>query len=212
MRQVKEVLRLRFEQRCQQRDIALAVGLGKSSVNDYLKRARRVGLTWEQAKDLSERDVEQRLFSLLDRNEPARRAPIDLEWVHREMRRTGVTMQLLWEEYATAARERDDVVRVATEVRGYHFHRDHRFAGTHRWPCRRTLASRRAWCGRSGRVAWQARDAGDEILPVQAEWFSFGRIAKALSVEDEAFGAFGEPLGDHLCVEGVGKDLRPVLE
>jgi transposase len=29
------------------------------------------------------------------------RAPIDFGWVHRELRRTGVTLQLLWLEYRT---------------------------------------------------------------------------------------------------------------
>ena len=31
------------------------------------------------------------------------RVPIDFEWVHRELRRTGVTLQLLWVEYRDAA-------------------------------------------------------------------------------------------------------------
>src|SRR5260370_35964483 len=37
-------------------------------------------------------------------------------------------------------------------------------------------------------------------------------VSEALPVEDDALGSFGEPLGDHLCVERVGKHLRPVLE
>ena len=74
-----------------QSEIAIAVGLSKTSVSDYLARAERVGLDWQQAEDLPEREVEERLFRQLDRNEPAKRAPIDLDWVHREMRRTGVT-------------------------------------------------------------------------------------------------------------------------
>jgi hypothetical protein len=36
------------------------------------------------------------------RNEPSARAPIDFVWVHRELRRTGVTLQLLWLEYQEA--------------------------------------------------------------------------------------------------------------
>lgn len=35
------------------------------------------------------------------------RAPIDLQWVHDELRRTGVTLQLLWTEYVEAAQARD---------------------------------------------------------------------------------------------------------
>jgi len=37
------------------------------------------------------------------RNEPTRRVTIDLPWVHRELRRPGVTLQQLWCEYRDAA-------------------------------------------------------------------------------------------------------------
>jgi transposase len=111
MRQVKEVLRLRFELGLAHREIALAVGLGKTAVSDYVARAERAGLSWRDAKDLPEREIEERLFRQLDRHEPAKRSPIELEWVHREMRRPGVTLYLLWEEYAAAARARNDGLR-----------------------------------------------------------------------------------------------------
>ncbi|HKU41580.1 MAG TPA: IS21 family transposase, partial [Polyangiales bacterium] len=103
MRQIKEVLRLRHQAKLSQRQIALTVGLGKSSVADYLQRAECAGLDWRSIEALSERELEEKLFHQLGRNEPAARAPIDLEWVRREMRRSGVTLQLLWSEYVEAA-------------------------------------------------------------------------------------------------------------
>jgi transposase len=111
MRQIKEVLRLRHEAKLSQRRIALAIGLGKSSVCDYLERAQRAGLSWEQIQALSEQELEQQLFVQLGRNEPASRAPIDLGWVQREMRRSGVTLQLLWSEYAEAVSARRPAIR-----------------------------------------------------------------------------------------------------
>ena len=111
MRQIKEVLRLRHEAKLSQRRIALAVGLGKSSVCDYLERAERAGLDWAQIKALSEPELEQQLFRQLGRNEPASRAPIDLAWVQRELRHKGVTLQLLWAEYAEAASARGPAIR-----------------------------------------------------------------------------------------------------
>jgi len=39
-----------------------------------------------------------------------------------------------------------------------------------------------------------------------------GHGAVALSVDDEALAGLGEALGDHLGVESVGEDTRPVLE
>jgi transposase len=101
---------MRFEHGRSAREIASAVGLSKTTVSDYIARAERSELRWEQAKDLADGEIERRLFRQLDRNEPVRRAPIDLAWVHREMLRIGVTLFLLWQEYVAAARARSDAL------------------------------------------------------------------------------------------------------
>jgi DNA-binding transcriptional regulator LsrR (DeoR family) len=95
MRQIKEVLRLHYQAKLAQRQIAFAVGLGKSSVADYLSRAKRAALDWPAIEVMSEQELEQKLFQQLGRNEPASRAPVDLAWVRREMYLRGVTLQLL---------------------------------------------------------------------------------------------------------------------
>ena len=103
MRKVREILRLHDECKLSQRQISASTGVSKGAISEYLKRARDAGLTWEQARTLDDATVEQRLFRIVGRNEPARRAPIDFVWVHRELRRTGVTLQQLWLEYREAA-------------------------------------------------------------------------------------------------------------
>lgn len=105
MRQVREVLRLKFERGLAHRAIASACAISKGSVSDYLARAEKAGLTWSVAKELSDVEVERRLFQQLGRNEPSTRAAIDFGWVHRELRRTGVTLQLLWLEYQKATHD-----------------------------------------------------------------------------------------------------------
>jgi transposase len=107
MRRIREVLRLRHECRLNQREISASVGISKGSVSDYLARAAAAKLTWAEASALDDAEVERRLFALVGRNEPPARVPIDFEWVHREMRRTGVTLQLLWVEYRDAAAATD---------------------------------------------------------------------------------------------------------
>ena len=97
------MLRLRYECGLNQRLISASVGIPKGSVSDYFARATAAGLTWSEANTLDEDGVERRLFAQIGRNEPPARVPIDFEWVHREMRRTGVTLQLLWVEYRDAA-------------------------------------------------------------------------------------------------------------
>src|SRR6478735_7296889 len=60
---------------------------------------RDAELGWDTALTMTDADVEARLFKAVGRNEPLRRAPIDMAWVHQELRKTGVTLQLLWSEY-----------------------------------------------------------------------------------------------------------------
>lgn len=103
MRRVREVLRLHYECRLSQRQISASTGISKGAIHEYIRRAQAADLTWEQARTLDDATVEQRLFRLVGRNEPARRVPIDYGWVHRELRRTGVTLQQLWLEYRQAA-------------------------------------------------------------------------------------------------------------
>ena len=105
MRKIREILRLHFECRCKHRQIAAACGVSSSTVTDYLDRARRAGVTWEQARALSDAEVEAKLFTRLGCSEPAQRASLDFEWIHRELGRIGVTLQLLWGEYQLASHQ-----------------------------------------------------------------------------------------------------------
>jgi len=102
MRRVREVLRLKFECGLGHRAIAASCAISKGSVSEYLTRARDAGVTWDQAKALSDAEVERLLFREVGRKEPSLRAPIDCSWVHRELHKTGVTLQLLWLEYQEA--------------------------------------------------------------------------------------------------------------
>lgn len=77
--------------------------MSPATVSEYLQRAARAGLTWEQACVLSEAEVEARLFTYIGRSEPLARATVDFDWIHRELRQVGVTLQLLWGEYQLAA-------------------------------------------------------------------------------------------------------------
>jgi len=102
MRKVREVLRLKHSLKRSEREIAESVGIGHSSVNDYLKRAKKAGLRWEDAEPMSDEEVEARLFQRVGGNGATARAPIDPRWVHMELRRAGVTLELLWVEYQQA--------------------------------------------------------------------------------------------------------------
>jgi len=62
MRKVKEVLRLRFELRFGQRQIARSCRMGLSTVHEYLERAEAAGVGWPLPEDWSEEELEAKLF------------------------------------------------------------------------------------------------------------------------------------------------------
>jgi len=103
MRKIREVLRLHHDLACTHRQIAVACNISPSTAGSYIDRAAAAGLTWAEAEPLSEAEVEARLFTYVGRCEPKARAAIDFDWVHRELPRHGVTLQLLWGEYHLAA-------------------------------------------------------------------------------------------------------------
>jgi transposase len=102
MRQLIEILRLKHEG-LPHRAIARACGVGVGTVSEHLGRARRAGLRWPLPPELDEAAVEARLFPRADPIRE-RQAP-DLAWVHQELKKVGVTLQLLWEEYRGAHAE-----------------------------------------------------------------------------------------------------------
>jgi transposase len=101
MRKIKEILRLRFERRLSHRAIARSIQASPSTVSDCLLRAELAGVGWPLDPNLDESALEARLYP----HQPPSRHPRvlpDFEHVHRELRRKGVTLQLLWQEYKQA--------------------------------------------------------------------------------------------------------------
>jgi Sigma-70, region 4 len=102
MRQIKEILRLRYDKHLSVREIAGSCGLPASTVGDYLQRAQAAGLTWPLPDGLDEEQLLGKLMGSPSQEVPASDASRPLpDWkqVHQELRRKGVTLQLLWEEY-----------------------------------------------------------------------------------------------------------------
>jgi transposase len=82
-----------------ERLIAVTVGISRSTVGEYLRRAAVIGVTWPVPEGMDDGELERRLFTPPTFEEkPARPLP-DWTAVHRELKRRGVTLLLLWEEY-----------------------------------------------------------------------------------------------------------------
>ena len=99
MRKVKEVLRLRHEHGLSHRAIATSCGIGVTTAREYLVRAKQAGLSWPLPEELDDGALEARLFAPPTRADEAERGSPDWAAAHRELRRKGVTLQLLWQEY-----------------------------------------------------------------------------------------------------------------
>jgi hypothetical protein len=99
MRQVREVLRLKHLAGFSNRRIAESVGISRYTVAEYVRRAAVVGITWPVPAELDDTTLEARLFSLPFAAHELLRPQPDWPRIHAELRRPGVTLLLLWEEY-----------------------------------------------------------------------------------------------------------------
>lgn len=97
---IKEILRLRYSLNLSERQIATSCRIARSTVADYLRRAMEAGLSWPLPDGLSEQALEEKLFPASAASPPERPVP-DWAYIHRELKRPGVTLKLLWEEYRT---------------------------------------------------------------------------------------------------------------
>jgi len=118
MRRIKDSLRLRFENGMSQRQVGHVVGLGRSTMSEYWRRFDQAGVGWADASRMSDVELERLLFPFaVGVKIPARLGDLDFEYLHAELRRPGVTMQLLWEEHL---KEHPQGYRYSQFCRHYH--------------------------------------------------------------------------------------------
>ncbi len=98
MRQVREVLRLKWEQRYSDRKVALACHISRPAIKTTVTRALAAGLSWPLPIEVDDVALERLLFPPPVITPSSRPLPNFAE-VHQELRHKGVTLQLLWEEY-----------------------------------------------------------------------------------------------------------------
>jgi len=139
VKKIREVLRLLWSCGLSERQAGRGSGVGRSTAAEYRERAGAAGLsTFEEVEALGEEELELRLFpeaGLAPRRE--RRAG-DWPVVHEELKRKGVTLQLLWEEYRVA------------EPLGYSYSRWCELYGE--------------WRGKLGLVMRQSHKAGEKLF------------------------------------------------
>jgi transposase len=138
MRKIIEVLRLKWAQGLSNRQIAGACRISRPTVAEYLRRAGEAGLCWPLPPELDEAALERQLFPAPPSLPAQARGMPDWSVVHQELRRQGVTLFLLWQEYRAAHRE------------GYQYS----------WFCEHY----RAWQGTLDVVMRQSHRAGEKLF------------------------------------------------
>src|SRR5213083_1803906 len=100
MRQVREVLRLKFVGGVPIREIARRIGVAASTVRVTLKRFQTAGLSWPLPEELTDAALEAKLFADAGTKQGHRRQ-VEPDWtaIHRELKRKHVTLSILWDEY-----------------------------------------------------------------------------------------------------------------
>lgn len=104
MKKFIETLRLKHEAKLSNQRIAAACGLSKGAVHKYLALAKAKNITWPLPADMDEQKLEALIYPA---KPPSGEFQLpDFQKMHLELRRKGVTLQLLWSEYAAAHEQR----------------------------------------------------------------------------------------------------------
>ena len=99
MRKIREVLRLKWDSGLSNRRIARSCAVGRPAVAEYLRRAAEAGLSWPLPADLDDAALERRLFPRPASLPAGLHTVPDWAQAHQELKRKGVTLMLLWQEY-----------------------------------------------------------------------------------------------------------------
>ena len=97
MRKIKEVLRLKWQLDLSDHQVAESCQVSRSTVWEYIRRAKAAGLSWPLPEELDDAALEAELFT--DHSAVEVRPEPDWEHVHKEKQRKGVTLLLLWHDY-----------------------------------------------------------------------------------------------------------------
>jgi transposase len=99
MQKVEEVLRLRWGAKLSLRAVAQALGIGKTTVLECLRRAEAAGLSWPLPSELDGAGLVRLLYPQEASRAAGQWGQPDWAQVHRQLRAPGVTLFLLWQEY-----------------------------------------------------------------------------------------------------------------
>jgi transposase len=96
MTKYREILRL-HSQGISSRDIAASLACSRNTIRAVITRAAEEGIAWPLPDHMTDRVLRQTLFGKLSKSQKYKMP--DLEFIHQELAKNGVTLTLLWKEY-----------------------------------------------------------------------------------------------------------------
>ena len=98
MQSLREILRLALHLQLSANAIHKATQVSRGTIQACIQKARRANLTWPLPDELDDTALESLLYS--PQSKRTTRCLPDCEQIHTELSKKGVTLMLLWEEYA----------------------------------------------------------------------------------------------------------------
>ncbi|HEX9062155.1 MAG TPA: IS21 family transposase [Clostridia bacterium] len=98
MPKIKEIIRLANRDDLSLNAIGKSVGCSHNTVKEIMRRSKVAELDWQKAQHMSDDEIELLLYGEKKSSTRARPEP-DMEYIHRELKRPGVNLALLWHEY-----------------------------------------------------------------------------------------------------------------
>ncbi len=100
MRKVRELLRLKFEQNLSARQAAKIIGIGKTAASQYIAGFKASGMKISNVGGMSDSELLTVINIRKESGNPRYKELLSLfPYFEKELKRTGVTLQLLWQEY-----------------------------------------------------------------------------------------------------------------
>jgi Transposase and inactivated derivatives len=117
MTKYREILRLKSIG-LNHTQIAESAGISRPTVITVLQKATETGVNYQRATELSDKELANILFPS-EESKVSYKMP-DYEYVHREIQKSGVTLQLLWFEYCDKCRETNEIAYQLTQFKKYY--------------------------------------------------------------------------------------------
>lgn len=106
MKKIREILRLKYEAKLSNRNIARILNISAGAVSNYTSPLKHREIEWAQLQPMSDSDLERMLYPTKYLS-PRREMQVpDFSKIHQELKRKGMTLQLLWEEYYEIYKEK----------------------------------------------------------------------------------------------------------